>query len=64
MFAILPTLLLVASVVAAPAKFSDCDLSKTTIPASPLAAPTTPLKFIGLGVGVQNYTCGPAGTYV
>jgi len=46
-----------------------CDLSKVTIPLSPaqlaaLGAPTTPLAAVGLGVGVQNYTCSSNNVFV
>lgn len=48
---------------------SGCDISSASIsselPASQtvLVAPSTSPDFIGLGVGVQNYTCAAAGTY-
>lgn len=43
-------------------RLGDCQLSKTTIPLSPaqqtaLGSPTTPLAAVGLGFGIQNYTC-------
>ena len=63
MFALLP-LIFAASTIAAPAKLSGCDLSKASVPLTgSLAAPTAPVHFVALGVGVQNYTCGPTGTY-
>ena len=47
-----------------------CYASKATLtlPASqpsgtPLATPSGNPSFIGIGVGVQNYTCGTTGTY-
>ena len=55
---------------AIPAKPAEsCDLSKVTIPLSPaqlaaLGAPTTPLAAVGLGVGVQNYTCSSNNLFV
>jgi len=46
-----------------------CDLSKTTIPLSPtqqtaLGSPTTSLAAVGLGFGVQNYTCSSNNVFV
>ena len=46
-----------------------CDLSKVTIPLSPaqlaaLGGPTTPLAAVGLGVGIQNYTCSTNNVFV
>jgi len=46
-----------------------CDLSKTVIPLSPaqqtaLGSPTTPLAAVGLGFGVQNYTCSSNNVFV
>ena len=45
------------------------DLSNVTIPLSPaqltaLGAPTTPLTAVGLGFGVQNYTCSANNVFV
>lgn len=55
---------------AAPAKTSHCDLSNvalefpTSTTGTPLAAAiATAPKFLGIGVGTQNYTCSAAGTY-
>ena len=51
---------------------SLCDVSADTVPFPSTANdPPTPLappiaggpKFVGLGVGVQNYSCAAAGTY-
>ena len=60
----------VASVaLAAPSfRLNGCDVSKATIPLpgnqTQLIAPTdTKPRFVGIGVGVQNYTCSSAGTY-
>jgi len=46
-----------------------CDLSKTTIPLTPaqltaLGSPTTTLAAVGLGFGVQNYTCSSDNVFV
>lgn len=46
-----------------------CDLSKAVIPLSPaqqtaLGSPTTPLSAVGLGFGVQNYTCSANNVFV
>ncbi|KAJ3981916.1 putative malate dehydrogenase [Lentinula detonsa] len=38
---------------------ASIDTSGTTLP-----APSFATSFIGLGVGMQNYTCGSAGTYL
>jgi len=45
------------------------DLSNVTIPLTPaqravLGSPTTPLAAVGLGVGVQNYTCSANNVFV
>jgi len=52
---------------AAPAARRTCDVSKATIsfPAgqTALTEPSATPSFIGIGVGVQNYTCSTAGTY-
>ena len=47
----------------------DCDLSKVAIPLSPaqqtaLGSPTTPLSAVGVGFGVQNYTCSANNVFV
>jgi len=68
MFTSLPVILLsfvATSTFASPTpravKTTGCDLSKVklNLPTNQtqLVAPTTALKFIGAGVGVQNYTC-------
>ena len=46
-----------------------CDLSSVTIPLSPaqqtaLGSPGAPLAAVGLGVGVQNYTCSANNVFV
>jgi len=48
---------------------TGCDLSSTSIPLSPdqqtaLGPPTTPLSAVGLGFGVQNYTCSANNVFV
>jgi len=73
---LLPTLMLALSVVAAPStpiapaskptSNPTVLLANVTIPipaGAALAAPAGPVEFLGLGVGVQNYTC-TAGAYV
>jgi len=63
--------LLLSSTLAAPAATQfgkcECDISKVkmSVPANQtqLVVPTTPPKFIAVGAGVQNYTCGAAGTF-
>ncbi|KAI0090380.1 putative malate dehydrogenase [Irpex rosettiformis] len=57
-------------VFAAPAKTSHCDLSHVSLnfPTSPTGTPLATAiapapKFLGVGVGTQNYTCSAAGTY-
>ena len=72
--ALLFTLLASGVALAAPSTRGSktrCDVSSVTIP-TPASQPSgTPLatpiaggpKFIGIGVGVQNYTCGSTGTY-
>ncbi|OCH85779.1 putative malate dehydrogenase [Obba rivulosa] len=70
MFAILPLALLTSFALATPSikRVDECDVSSLIIPLpsgqTTLVAPTnfTP-TFIGVGVGVQNYTCGTTGTY-
>lgn len=47
----------------------NCDLSSTSMPLSPdqqnvLGLPATPLSAIGLGFGVQNYTCSANNVFV
>lgn len=47
----------------------QCDLSGVTMPISPaqqtaLGAPSTPLAAVGLGFGVQNYTCSSNNVFV
>lgn len=47
----------------------QCDLSGVTLPLSPaqqtaLGSPTTPLSAVGLGFGVQNYTCSSNNVFV
>lgn len=47
----------------------SCDLSKTAIPLSPaqqtaLGSPNTSLAAVGLGFGVQNYTCSANNVFV
>jgi len=60
---------LLSTVLALPSpRSSGCNISKATMPlpsgASTLVAPSTPSpRFIGIGVGVQNYTCSTAGTF-
>ena len=58
------------SVAAAPAANSHCDLSNVAL-TFPISTAGTPLaaaiasapKYLGIGVGTQNYTCSAAGTY-
>ncbi|KAJ7064669.1 hypothetical protein C8F01DRAFT_1249710 [Mycena amicta] len=49
------------------AKVPRCDISNAAIPLPPnqnmLLAPTSSPSFIGLAIGIQNYTCGSTGTY-
>ncbi|KAF7794782.1 hypothetical protein EIP86_005924 [Pleurotus ostreatoroseus] len=72
--ALLFTLLASGAALAAPstrATKTRCDVSSVTIPLPSSQPSGTPLatpiaggpKFIGIGVGVQNYTCGTTGTY-
>ncbi|OCH85780.1 hypothetical protein OBBRIDRAFT_838704 [Obba rivulosa] len=62
-------LTLVTSALAAPStKRAECDVSTRSISLpsgqTTLVKPTTSTPtFIGVGVGVQNYTCGTTGTY-
>jgi len=58
-----------SSIPGLPGRPGVCDLSKTTIPLSPaqqtaLGSPTTPLAAVGLGFGVQNYTCSSNNVFV
>ena len=62
MFSLLP-LVLAGAAVATPLKISNCDLSGVSVPSSSLAPSSDPVHFVGLGVGVQNYTCGADGKY-
>lgn len=53
----------------APGPHGNCDLSGVTMPLSPaqqtaLGSPTTPLAAVGLGFGVQNYTCSSTNVFV
>jgi hypothetical protein len=64
-------LLSVSAVVAtsghsSPSSYKSCSLANAKAPVvGTMAVPTTPPAFIGLGVGVQNYTCNATtGTYV
>lgn len=42
----------------------NCDISNLTLTdVAGLAAPSGAPSFVGVGAGVQNYTCGAAGTY-
>ncbi|KAJ7589496.1 hypothetical protein C8J56DRAFT_889047 [Mycena floridula] len=64
-FAVLP-FLLALPVLGAPRPRASCDLIGVTVPipaGSSLAAPASAVKFVGLGVGIQNYTCAGTGTY-
>jgi hypothetical protein len=49
-----------------PAAISACNLSKVQVPvAAGFTGPTVGPSFLGLGVGVQNYTCNAtSGAYV
>ncbi|KAI0262544.1 hypothetical protein BC834DRAFT_828732 [Gloeopeniophorella convolvens] len=63
------SLVLAVPALAAPSfKFTGCSVpaSVLQVPAgqTQLVAPTTAPNFVALGVGVQNYTCSAAGTYV
>ncbi|KIY73259.1 hypothetical protein CYLTODRAFT_417223 [Cylindrobasidium torrendii FP15055 ss-10] len=40
-----------------------CDASGAVLPSSDMPAPSGPFKYVGLGIGTQNYTCSAAGTY-
>jgi len=58
-----------SSIPGLPGKPGTCDLSKTVIPLSSaqqtaLGSPTTPLAAVGLGFGVQNYTCSSNNVFV
>lgn len=48
--------------------YAGCDVSGFTLDLpdnqTQLVLPSTKPNSIALGVGVQNYTCGPAGTFV
>jgi hypothetical protein len=63
LFISLASLLLAAPTLALPDfhKFRGCDLSNAKLPLpenqTVLANPTGAPSFVGLGVGVQNYTC-------
>ncbi|KZV72710.1 hypothetical protein PENSPDRAFT_683451 [Peniophora sp. CONT] len=52
-----------------PTKTTGCPVSASVLQKiippgqTALVAPSSPPKFVGLGVGVQNYTCSPAGTF-
>ncbi|KIY73263.1 hypothetical protein CYLTODRAFT_440074 [Cylindrobasidium torrendii FP15055 ss-10] len=41
----------------------SCNASAAVLPASSLPAPTGPFKYVGLGIGTQNYTCSDSGAY-
>jgi hypothetical protein len=45
---------------------SACDLSNAKVPVYPsMTAPTIPIDFVGVAIGVQNYTCNAtSGTYM
>ncbi|KAF8811117.1 hypothetical protein BYT27DRAFT_7184495 [Phlegmacium glaucopus] len=67
---LLITLALAATALAAPRHYNavqHCDISKVQLSLPPnrtaFSTPTSPLSFLMLGVGVQNYTCSTAGTY-
>ncbi|TCD70716.1 hypothetical protein EIP91_002092 [Steccherinum ochraceum] len=69
MFAPVLSLLFAASALAAPAlKIAGCSVAhkQLTVPTgqTQLVVPsTTTPSFVGIGVGVQNYTCSAAGTF-
>ncbi|KAI0792315.1 hypothetical protein C8Q75DRAFT_752322 [Abortiporus biennis] len=69
MLASIFTILFSSLALAAPSlKISGCDVSKAklSLPTgqTQLVTPTTTAPaFIGIGVGIQNYTCASAGTY-
>jgi len=44
-------------------KFFNCSAPNPTLPAGLAVTAGLTTKFVGLGVGTQNYTCGAAGTY-
>ena len=60
-------LLFVSSASAWSIPASGCSISNVVLSLPPnqtqLIAPSTPPDFISIGVGVQNYTCGSAGTF-
>ncbi|KAI0078332.1 putative malate dehydrogenase [Panus rudis PR-1116 ss-1] len=62
---LLPAFLAIHVSAAPGAKITGCTVSKDKLEApSGLAAPTAPTaRFVGLGVGVQNYTCSAGGTF-
>ncbi|KAH8101196.1 hypothetical protein BXZ70DRAFT_115533 [Cristinia sonorae] len=64
----LSILFLAAAALAAPGpKIARCSVANKQMPMpagqTQLVNPTAPLSFIGLGLGVQNYTCGSTGTF-
>jgi len=66
-FLLLISLAFVASTLAAPSKHSGCDISGAKLDLPPgqtaLVQPTTPLTYVVLGVGYQNYTCSSSSNY-
>jgi len=64
------TLAVAVTALAAPlssAPLPSCNISDVQLSLPPnrtaFSTPTSPLSFLLLGVGVQNYTCSPSGTY-
>jgi len=67
---LLTTLAFAVTALAAPHYFPpvrSCNISNVQLSLPPnrtaFSMPTSPLSFLLLGVGVQNYTCAAAGTY-
>ena len=66
LFALLASVATYAATVSATAlPVAGCDLSGLEIKGFPAALPppTSPLSFVAIALGTQNYTCTDAGTY-
>ncbi|KAH6906835.1 hypothetical protein BKA70DRAFT_1287107 [Coprinopsis sp. MPI-PUGE-AT-0042] len=65
LFTIIASLAGIAAASATAIPLTGCDLSGVKIENFPsaLPAPTSPLSFVAIALGTQNYTCTDAGTY-
>jgi len=61
---LLPLLLAATSTLAALPRGKACSVPTTALNLQPPFPPlSTPPRYVALGVGVQNYTCGSSGNY-